>query len=214
MGKALKNGVLIVLEGIDGSGKSTQLRLLADWLTGLGYDVVTSREPTDSVHGRRTKVIADLGREGLTPRQELDLYIEDRREHVKEFIRPALDAGKIVILDRYYLSTMGYQGALGLNPEMIRRENESFAPIPDLILLFDIIPEEGLGRISSGRSGGTNEGYEQEEYLTRVREIMNRFEAPCLRHVDAAGSVEEVAGRVRALVDEFLIRTNKPGESA
>ncbi len=204
MGRALKYGVLIVLEGIDGSGKSTQGRLLADWLTGLGYEVVMSREPTDGVHGQRTKAIAELGREGLTPRQELDLYIEDRREHVEKIIRPALDAGRIVIVDRYYLSTIGYQGALGLDPEMIRRENESFAPIPDLIILFDIHPKEGLDRISHGRSGGTNVGYEQESYLTRVREIMRSFEAPCLRRVDAAGSVEEVAGRVQALVDEFL----------
>lgn len=205
-GKALKKRALIVLEGIDGSGKSTQVGILADRLVRLGYDVVTSREPTDGAHGRRTQAIAELGREGLTPRQELDLYIEDRREHVKNIIGPALEAGKIIIVDRYYLSTMGYQGALGLDPEMIRRENEAFAPVPDLIILFDIGPKEGLDRISRGRSGGTNAGYEQEEYLDRVREIMNRFEAPCLRRIDAAGSVEEVAASVQALVNEFLGR--------
>ena len=107
----LPNGLLIALEGIDGTGKTTQLKMLAEVLLSLGYDVVATREPTDGRYGQRIRqVLRD--RSSMTPQEELELFLLDRKEHVTTIINPGLAAGKIVLTDRYYLSTVAYQGAL------------------------------------------------------------------------------------------------------
>ena len=210
MGAGRGSGVLIVFEGIDGSGKTSQVRRLAQRLIDLGYHVVTSKEPTDGPYGRRIKLIAAEGREGVTARQELDLFLKDREEHVREVVGPALDAGRIVILDRYYFSSMAYQGALGIDPDLIQRENEAFAPVPDIVVLFEISPKESLGRIVRGRSAGTDQGFEREDYLARVWEIMAGFNAPYVRKVDATGPAHVVTARIWTLVEEVLEGT-RPG---
>ena len=129
-------GHLIILEGIDGTGKSTQAKLLANSLRDQGHRVVLSREPTDGACGRRLRESATTGR--LSPEEELQLFHQDRREHVETLIEPSLHGGEIVILDRYYFSTMAYQGVRGFDPQEIRRVNEEFAPQPDLLLLLDL----------------------------------------------------------------------------
>ena len=105
--------MLIVFEGIDGTGKSTQVRLLAQALEERGLTVVTSREPTDGPFGQKLRLSMITGR--LSPEEELALFHEDRRDHVEHLILPALEAGKVVILDRYFFSTMAYQGARGFD---------------------------------------------------------------------------------------------------
>ena len=129
-------GFLLVLEGIDGAGKSTLQRQLAAWCRERGRTVVTSREPTDGPHGTALRQSAKTGR--LSPEAELDLFLKDRAEHAAILIRPALARGEIVVLDRYYFSTAAYQGARGLDVPAIIAANEEFAPIPDLVLLLDI----------------------------------------------------------------------------
>ncbi|MBP1767772.1 MAG: thymidylate kinase, partial [Candidatus Aminicenantes bacterium] len=125
----LKKGLLIVFEGIDGSGKSTQARRLVRRLGALGYGVVSLREPTRGKWGRAIKRRAKT--EGsLTPEEELDLFVKDRWENVRKNIKPALAAKKIAVLDRYYFSTIAYQGGKGIDPARIRRLNESFAVKP------------------------------------------------------------------------------------
>ncbi|HSH14189.1 MAG TPA: dTMP kinase, partial [Desulfurivibrionaceae bacterium] len=129
-----RRGLLIAVEGIDGTGKSSQVRLLAETLKGKGYPVVVTREPTDGPYGRQIRSFF-LKRQQLSPEAELELFMNDRRQHVRELVAPALAAGEIVITDRYYLSTAAYQGAAGRDPEEIMTANEAFAPVPDLVLL-------------------------------------------------------------------------------
>ena len=149
--RALARGILVALEGIDGAGKSTQAKHLAAIFRAQGYAVTSLREPTLSPWGRRLREAMATGRRILTPSQELDLFLQDRRYDVAVNLLPALAACQLVLLDRYYLSSMAYQGALGIDPESIRRLNETFAPVPDLVFILLIPPTEALQRIRQGR---------------------------------------------------------------
>ncbi|MDH3776874.1 MAG: dTMP kinase, partial [Desulfobulbaceae bacterium] len=103
----IPGGLFIVFEGIDGTGKSTQLHLLAEKLRQLGYAVVATREPTNGPYGQKIrKLFVDRG--SVSQEEELELFIADRDQHVKEIIKPALSDGCVVICDRYYLSTIAY----------------------------------------------------------------------------------------------------------
>ena len=170
----MKRGHLIVLEGIDGSGKSTQARRLVRRLAARGIRTVLFREPTRGKWGR---LIREMARQAgsLTPEEELELFVRDRRENVARNLEPALAAGKIVVLDRYYFSTIAYQGAKGIDPGRIRRLNERFAVRPDLVFILDIEAGTGLARI--GGRGRKDELFEREDYLARVREIF-RLQGP------------------------------------
>ena len=129
----LKKGFLVAFEGIDGAGKTTQAHLLHKKLKRKEYDVILSKEPTDSIYGLRIKKLAQSERAITKPIDEYELFLNDRKIHVKDKIKPSLEQKKIVILDRYYFSTIAYQGALGLNPKKIKDDNESFAPIPEIV---------------------------------------------------------------------------------
>ncbi len=133
-----------------------------------GVACVTSREPTNGPAGRALRESATHGR--LSLEEELELFCRDRAEHVEQVIRPALAAGKIVLLDRYYLSTAAYQGARGADPAAIIARNEEFAPRPDLVLLLDVDPGSGLGRVR-GR-GDVPDAFEREDALREVRRIL------------------------------------------
>ena len=186
--------MFIVLEGIDGTGKSTQTLLLADWFRGQGREVVLSREPTDGPWGARLRQSATSGR--LSPDEELELFIKDRQQHVEELIQPSLDAGKVVILDRYYFSTMAYQGARGFDPAEIRRRNEAFAPRPDHLLILDLEPETAQQRIGV-RGDQTNE-FEQLGSLRRCREIfLSLKDEPFAHLIDSSQSPEQVHQQIR-----------------
>lgn len=166
------HGTFIVIEGIDGTGKSSQARRLAEWFESQGREVIVSREPTDGPWGKKLRESAATGR--LSPTDELEYFLKDRRQHVEELIAPALAAGKVVILDRYYFSTMAYQGARGFDPAEIRRRNEAFAPVPDLLLILDLEVDVALGRIGS-RGDNANE-FEKRENLERCRQIFLSIE--------------------------------------
>ena len=193
-------GFLLVLEGIDGSGKSTLARQLAAWLRGRGREVITSREPTDGPHGTALRQSAKTGR--LSLEAELDLFHQDRAEHVATLIAPALARGAVVILDRYYFSTAAYQGARGLDPQAIIEANEAFAPIPDLVLLLDLDPADGSARIQ--RRGDTLDDFEALDYQREVRRIFLTLDRPFLRRIDAARSAEAVLADCRALLEPLL----------
>jgi dTMP kinase len=197
----MKHGLLIVLEGIDGTGKSTQARSLVRRLRRRGFDAVAFREPTRGRYGREIRRHAKRAG-SLTPRQELDLFLLDRRENVERRIRPALSRGRVVVMDRYYFSTIAYQGAKGLDPGMIRRANESFAPRPDLVFILDLPAGKGLDRIAGRPSRDWL--FEREGYLRRVRRIFRSFEGRRFVRLDA--------GRARrALADEILARVLRLG---
>ncbi len=187
--------MFIVLEGIDGTGKSTQARKLAEHFIAQGREVILSREPTDGPWGTLLRNSAETGR--LSPEEELETFIKDRRQHVEELITPALAAGKVVILDRYYFSTMAYQGARGFDPQQIRKDNEAFAPVPDLLLLLDLDVDTALTRI--GSRGDTANEFEQRANLARCREIfLSVKDEPFARIIDANASTENVAGAIIA----------------
>jgi len=203
--KPLEKGLFIVLEGIDGSGKTTQAARLRDALLLSGIDTVLTREPTGGKWGKKIREIASSGRQGVTTEEELEYFLEDREEHVREVIAPALEAGKVVVCDRYYYSTMAYQGALGLDPEEIRRRNEERGfPRPDLVIYVDVEPWQGLKRIEEGRSGGANVGYEKREYLGKVKEIYDSMNDGNIRRTPGMGCQRAVGKQVADIVREEL----------
>ncbi|MFZ9937548.1 MAG: dTMP kinase [Luteolibacter sp.] len=194
-------GCLIVIEGIDGTGKSTQAKRLAEWFGNKGREVVLGREPTDGPWGRKLRESAANGR--LSPQDELQYFLNDRREHVEQKILPALAAGKVVILDRYYFSTMAYQGARGFDPAEIRRLNESFAPVPDLLLILDLDVDHALARI--GHRGDTANEFEQRDALQRCRDIFLSLRSEAFaRVIDSTGTLDEVTGRIEQAIADAL----------
>ena len=194
-------GLFLVIEGIDGTGKSTQAQRLAEWLRELGREVVTSREPTDGPWGRKLRESAATGR--LSPEDELEYFLRDRRQHVEEVIAPALAAGKVVILDRYYFSTMAYQGARGFDPAEIRRRNEEFAPVPDLLLVLDLEVDVALERI--GARGDTANEFEKRDSLQKCREVfLSLAGEPFVRVISTDGTPDEVGAAIREAVGGVL----------
>ena len=155
-----RKGRLIVFEGIDGTGKSTHIGHLRKYLEEKGLEVVQSFEPTRGRWGRMLRDSAVTGR--LSVEEEVALFLKDRREHVKMLIAPALARGAWVLLDRYYLSMMAYQGARGIDPEVIRAANEEFAPVPDAVVWLDIPVSVALERIGNR---GERDAFETEAGL-------------------------------------------------
>jgi dTMP kinase len=181
--------MFIVLEGIDGTGKSTQARRLAEHFTAMGKTVILSREPTDGPWGTLLRNSANTGR--LSPEEELEMFLKDRRQHVAEKIVPALASGHVVILDRYYFSTMAYQGARGFDPQEIRRKNEAFAPVPDVLIILDLDVNTAIQRI--GARGDTANEFEQRANLERCRDIfLSLKDESFVRVISANSSPDDV----------------------
>jgi dTMP kinase len=191
-------GTLLVFEGIDGSGKSTQLTRLAARLEGAGHRVVPTREPYDCEPGRRIRAAARAG-EAVSAAQELRWFRAQREVHVREVIAPALAQGAVVLCDRYFLSTAAYQGARGLDPEAILRESEAAFPVPDLVILLEVDPAEGGARIAA-RGGPAEPLFEDAARQVRVAALFAAMERPYLVRVDGRASPDAVADRVADVV--------------
>lgn len=200
----LPRGLLVAIEGIDGAGKTTQATMLAGHLAlaETPMEIVASKEPTSGPWGQKIRASAETGR--LSPAEELEAFIEDRKEHVATLIAPALARGALVILDRYYFSTATYQGARGLDPEEILRTNEAFAPRPDLLIIVELDPVVSLDRVV--RRGGANE-FETLEGLRAVHEGFARLGEPyTIARVNGALGPQEVHRAVREAVNAALLR--------
>ena len=195
-------GRLIVFEGIDGTGKSTQISLLAETLKNRGYEVVITREPTSGVYGRRIRELY-VSRDSVSLEDELELFLADRREHIEKLIAPALAVGKIVLTDRYYLSTAAYQGAVGLSPDSIMRKNEEFAPEPDLAILIDLPLRQAVTRIQQGRGESLN-AFEQEESLAEVAKVFHAIDRQYIRWVDGSLGIHDVQQKIMVEVEKIL----------
>lgn len=193
-------GFFIVLEGVDGSGKTTQARLLAEALKLRGFEVVLTQEPSKGPTGQKIREYLGGPARHLRPEEEMALFMADRREHVEKVIRPALAQEKIVISDRYYYSSAAYQGALGLDPEEILAAHRDFAPEPDLVIFLTLSLAEAAAR----RRGKASQVSEELAYLERVAAIYDTFQASHLHRVDAAGQVEETQAKVLAVTLKAL----------
>jgi dTMP kinase len=196
---AVNRGRLVALEGLDGCGKTTQAARIAEALRARGRDVVCTREPTDGAIGRKIRALARSGGP-LPAAQELQLFTDDRRDHVAQLIEPSLAAGRWVITDRYFLSTVAYQGARGLDWRQILAASEAEFPAPDAALLFELPAAEGLAR-ARARGSAPDLWFEHAGYLTGVAAIFAAIERPYVARVDASASAEEVTARALAALD-------------
>jgi len=203
--------MFITLEGPDGSGKTTQARLLAEWLREQGYEVILTREPGGTDIGDQIRaVLHDANNTAMDARTEILLYSASRAQHVAQRIRPALAAGKIVISDRYADSTLAYQGHGRMLDLETLRTITAFATgglTPNLTLYLDIAPQAGLQRRQLGGDewnrldAETLEFHRQAQagYLELVKQEPGRWLV-----INAARSVEEVQAEIRALVQARL----------
>lgn len=195
--------MLIVLEGIDGAGKTTLRDGLAARLERAGHEVVRTKEPTDGPLGKRIREIAKAGRETVSAEEELALFHEDRRLHVQSLVLPALARGAVVLQDRSYFSTVAYQGERGLDRAKLLAMEQAIAPTPDVLFVLDLPPEASLERV---RSRGASDDFETLESLRRVREVFMGFEG---KHViDAQRSPNEMLEAAWQVVEPLLSRAS------
>ena len=206
-------GAFITFEGIDGSGKSTQLRMLASALRLRGLEVVQTREPGGTNLGKRLRAALLDVQEQVDPLAELLLYAADRAQHVRMLLRPALESHHVVLSDRYADATVAYQGAgRGFAPELIAEvvELATGGLKPDLTLIFDLSVAECVTR-TRRRANGENTAdrldVEDATFHTRVRNAYLQIaaaEPERVRLVDASGSVNDTHARVLDIVNAFL----------
>jgi len=209
-------GIFITFEGIEGSGKSTQIVLLANYLTAHNRSVTLTREPGGTAIGDQVRrILLDPSNTILVPRAELLLYAAARAQHLEELIRPELEAGKTVLCDRFSDATLAYQGyGRGLDPELIQGLDRivSEGVTPDLTILLDVDPVVGLSRArgrNSSRGLESEARFENEAiafhervrqgYLTRAKQEPCRF-----RLIDASQTPDEIQNKVRKIVDDAL----------
>ena len=191
--------MLITLEGIDGSGKTTVWEALHETV-----DAAFTREPTDSWYGEA--VARSVADPDADPLAELFLYTADHAAHLSSTVRPALDAGEVVIADRYSDSRYAYQGAaldgvVKRPMEYVRGVHQPWTRAPDATIYLDLDPEQG-----AARSGATNK-FEQVEYLDRVRtnyEQLLAYEPDRFVRIDASQSPETVIGAAEAAIERLL----------
>ena len=206
-------GTFITFEGIDGSGKSTQLRLLADFLEQAGCKLLLTREPGGTPVGLRLRSALLDAQEEVDPLTELLVFAADRAQHVRRVLRPAIEAGQVVFSDRYADATAVYQGAgRGFSPQLIAEiiELATEGLKPDLTLLFDLSVEDSTRR-TRRRGNGPQQGdrldAETDEFHTRVRDAylqLAQAEPERIKIIDTNQPVELTHERVKEIIVPFL----------
>jgi len=211
----------ITFEGIEGSGKTTQIQLLSNRLEELGIDHLLTREPGGTPIGDQIRrLVLDSRNTAMTPICELLLYAAARAQHIEQVIRPAIEAGRLVLCDRFMDATMAYQGyGRGIRHDLIDALHglETLSLRPDLTFLFDIESRVALQRARGRDTTGTLHltRFEQEDlafhervrsgYLEMARQEPGRFVV-----LDARGSVEDVRRRMVEAIDRFLAAPGAP----
>jgi dTMP kinase len=210
-----RKGFLFLLEGIDGSGKSTACQRLSIILEDEGFNVVHLREPTnESPWGKEIRERSPRGE--LSPTEELNLFLKDREWHIQNRILPALDEGKIVLLDRYFFATGAYQSGVTGIPwqEILRMNREDIkAPEPDVVFILDIDAETGLKR-ATGRENKANLQFEKLERLIRVRQTYLEIASQDIGEfmiIDASKSLEIVVNEIHGeIIQRIKCRESYP----
>ena len=196
------HGKFIVFEGLDGSGQSTQAKLLKEFFERQGKSVVMTKEPTAESDAGREIIEVIAKRKTAEPKTLQELFVEDRRAHLKNLILPALEKGDIVISDRYAMSTMAF-GAIACDQEWLIEINKEFL-WPDITFVLQVRPEVSMDRIH--KRGKPEEFFETAEKLAKVsvnyKNLIPRF--PNCFGIDGERSIEEVHKRVRAVVQKVL----------
>jgi len=196
-------GKFIVIEGLDGSGKSAQVDLLADFLTQKGKEAILKNEPTtESEAGVKIRKILK-GEIKAEPMERQKLFVQDRTEHLENKIIPALKEGKFVVCSRYAFSTIAYGYSDGLDENLLIEMNKDFL-LPDATIVIDVSPAECIKRIE--KRGQAKELFEKEKKLIKVNEIYKKlpeiFENIFI--IDGEKPIEEVSEQIRNVVSKFL----------
>jgi len=212
MNKNYYKGKFIVFEGLDGSGQSTQVRLLKDFFINQGHSVISTKEPTlNSAAGKKIREVLDE-KIKISPEELQQLFVEDRREHQQNLIIPSLEKNKIVISDRYFFSTFAYGAADGLDLEKLIEMNSGFL-LPDLTFLLKVSPDICIERIL--KRGEGVKLFEKKEKLAKVWKVyeilLSRFEN--VNIIDGEKTIEEVFFEIEKIVLCHLNKIKK-GESS
>jgi dTMP kinase len=204
----LEAGILITLEGIEGSGKTTQAGLIRDLLTDRGYKVVVTREPGGSPIGEKIrKILLDTSNREMEPLTELLLYEASRHQHVREVIGPALLAGKVVVCDRFYDASTAYQGfGRGIDIDTVNVLNmvATGGRKADLTIVLDLPVDDGLTRLGQNLDRIEAETVEFHERVRKGYLEVARREPDRVRVVEATGSVEGTFAMVKSIIDDVL----------
>ena len=204
------SGLFITFEGGDGTGKSTQVRLLAEWLTEQGRAVMTTREPGGTEVGTALRDIVLHHRGEVDPRAEALLYAADRAQHIGTLVRPALERGDVVVQDRYIDSSVAYQGAgRVLDAAEIKRISmwATGDLLPDLTVLLDLPGDVARGRLAGEKKGFDRLENEHDDFHERVRAGFLQLAADLPQRflvVDATASIDEIAVIIRDRVSALL----------
>lgn len=205
MEKNFYPGKFMVIEGLDGSGQSTQGELLRDFLIKKGFEVILTKEPTlNSQAGKKIREILDK-KINTEPKTLQELFIQDRKEHLENLIIPSLKEKKIVISDRYFFSTLAYGVAEGLDLDWLIKINDKFL-LPDLTFILKVSPEICLQRIE--KRGGEKKLFEEQGKLKKVWQtyemLPKRFENVYM--IEGEKTIEEVFFQIKEMVFSIIAK--------
>ncbi len=204
------SGFFIVFEGIDGSGKTNHAKNLVHSLNDLGFKAVYTTEPTEwSSFGKKIRESFTYS-ERLSAEEEFLLFLEDRKLHIKEEVEPLLQEGRIVVSDRYFYSSVAYQGSRDeLDWKHILDENRKHVPDPHLVILLNVSVEEALNRINKEREGGAN-SFEKKESLLAVFNLFQKLLQLFPETIVSIDSAQPM-GTVKQQILNLVLRRLKQG---